>query len=129
MEISVYQALEKIKEILMAEGARDLYLHVESVIRSHCEKENIRLKNEIAALELKEAELQKRLAENMEKARIRESMFFDKSAYWVRDGDKKDGPFCYRCWHKTGTLIQMKPCEDAGWSECVRCKSREQTGA
>ena len=129
MEISVDQALEKIKKILMAEGERDLYLNVKSVIRSHFEKECLRLENNRVALELKSTELQNTLAENREKARIRESMVFDKSAYWVRDGDKKDGPFCYRCWHKTGTLIRMNPCDDPGWSECLRCKSREQTGA
>ena len=43
-------------------------------------------------------------------------------------GDKKDGPFCYRCWHETGTLIRMNPCGDSGQSECMRCNSREHTG-
>lgn len=128
MEISVDQALEKIKEILITEAERDLYLNVESVIRSHFEKEYLRLENKRLKLELESEELQNTLAENREKVRIQESMVFDKSAYWVREGDKKDGPFCYRCWHETETLIQMKPCDDAGWSECVRCKSREQTG-
>lgn len=128
MEISVDNALEKIKEILLAEGESELYLNVESVIRSHLEKKCLRLEEEILERKLESVELQKTNAEYREKVRIRESMVFDKSAYWVRDGDTKDGPFCYRCWHKTGTLIRMNPCDDSGWSECLRCKSREQTG-
>ncbi len=114
MEISCDEALDKIKEILLAEEETELYLEVVAVIRRHFEKKN-------AGLNKKTIELQK-------KVKLQESIFFDHNAYWVREGDKKDGPFCYCCWHETGTLIQMKPCEDAGWSECVRCKSREQTG-
>lgn len=128
MEISVDEALEKIKDILIVEGERELYLNLECVVRNYIEKEYLRLENKRLKLELESEELQNTLAENREKVRIQESMVFDKSAYWVREGDKKDGPFCYRCWHKTGTLIQMKPCEDVAWSECLRCKSREQTG-
>lgn len=115
-------ALDKIEEVLLAEGEMKLYRNVAETVRSHLEKEKLKLQQEAHKLELE-------LAERREKERIRQSMVFDKSAYWVRDGDNKDGPFCYRCWHKTGTLIRMNHCDEPGWSECVRCSSRERTGS
>ena len=112
--IPMEDGLEKIKEILLAEGEMELYLDVVAVIRRHLEKKNV--------------ELQKRNRELQKRVKIKESMVFDNSAYWVREGDKKDGPFCYRCWHETSTLIRMNPCGNSGQSECIRCNSREHTG-
>lgn len=114
METSWEEALDKVKEILLAVKEIELYLDVVAVVRRHFEKKN--------------AELKKKTLELEKRVKVQESIYFDHNAYWVRDGDEKDGPFCYRCWHETGTLIQMKPCGDTGWSECVRCRSREQTG-
>lgn len=122
MEISVIKALEKIEEVLLAEGEMELYRNIAEVTKSHLEKEKLQLQQEAHKLELE-------LVERRKKERIRQGMVFDNSAYWVRDGANKDGPFCYRCWHKTNRLIRMNPCDDPGWSECVSCNSREHTGA
>ena len=113
MNTPLDDGLEKIKEILLAEGEMELYLDVVAVTRRYFERERV-------DLEKKTLELQKRV-------KIHESMIFDNNAYWTREGDKRDGPFCYRCWHDTSTLIRLNPCDDTGWCECLRCKSREQT--
>ncbi|GBC60569.1 hypothetical protein DENIS_1526 [Desulfonema ishimotonii] len=64
------------------------------------------LKDTIAALE--------------EKLRIKENVEYIKPGYWTVDGDKKDGPFCQRCYDADGKLIRLQGGKFDRW-RCEQC--------
>src|SRR5580765_2819123 len=53
--------------------------------------------------------------------KTKEGLVFDKNCYWHSNGDKKDGPFCSRCWEKNNDLIRMHPQGNKAYYRCPEC--------
>lgn len=88
------EAQEKIMEL--REGALEL------------QEENIRLRERIKELE--------------EKLNRKENVIWEPPSYWIKDGDKKDGPYCQQCYDKDGDLIRLKDHRNGYWT-CPTCKN------
>jgi hypothetical protein len=97
------------------------------------EKAEIKLKfadmlNSLADIKISLAELQELLLEKekiikeLEKRlKLKEKLLFDKSYYWIIEGDKKDGPYCQQCLDNGGKLIRLQG--GGGEWECKTCKN------
>jgi hypothetical protein len=70
---------------------------------------NLELKQEL--LELKQKQFQK------------EQMIFEEPFFFLVDGDKRDGPFCPRCWQKDERKCRIVPTPDShdGSHKCQVC--------
>lgn len=66
----------------------------------------------------KDAEL-KAVAEQLV---VKEKLHWESPCYWLRDGAKKDGPFCQHCYDKNHELIRLQGNGDGYW-ECKACKN------
>lgn len=64
----------------------------------------------------------------------RGSTVFDSNAYWVKDGESKDGPFCQRCYDVDGTLVRLHSAtfqnpRTEQWMKgalCRQCKAKHE---
>jgi hypothetical protein len=72
-------------------------------------------------IELKQELLEMRIAEN-----VKENMIFDEPFYYLLDeNDKKDGPFCPKCWEKDEKKCRVinTPTSYTGKFQCQVCHS------
>lgn len=76
----------------------------------------LEMQNKIFKLE----EENKKLTEKLKK---RGQVFFENNMYWTRIEDKKDGPFCTRCFDKDDILIRLKPLFNPNTFDCPDCKN------
>lgn len=53
---------------------------------------------------------------------IKEKLSWEKPCYWLIDGDKKEGPYCQKCYDKDHLLIRLQNREKGYW-ECMECKN------
>lgn len=77
-----------------------------------------------AAVELKaeNALLKESLAEMKRVADVKDRIEWREPFYFLRAGDKNDGPFCQLCYDKNGELIRLQICND-GSLTCLSCKN------
>lgn len=57
-----------------------------------------------------------------EQLAIKENLHWESPYYWILAGDKKDGPYCQRCYDKDHTLIRLQHYETGVWN-CMVCKT------
>ena len=74
---------------------------------------------EVADLEAENKKLKEEIA-------IREDLEYSDNCYWMQKGEKKDGPFCSRCWDKEKLLIRMHPMGNKAYSRCPSCDNSVQ---
>lgn len=55
------------------------------------------------------------------KLEINENIVWQKPYYFIVKNDKKDGPFCQRCYDSKQQLIRLQG--EEGWWQCLECKS------
>ena len=89
------EAQEKIIEL--REGALDL------------QEENIRLRERVKELE---SQLQKK-----------SNVVWEKPFYWAMDGEKRDGPFCQKCYDTQEKIVRLQHIEQGHW-HCKSCDNR-----
>jgi hypothetical protein len=59
-----------------------------------------------------------------EKLEIKESLVFEKNAYWIVRDSKKDGPYCSCCWDDNKKTIRMQPCGNPAFCSCPKCDNK-----
>lgn len=89
-----------------------------------------------AALELQEEniELKELVKELEESVRKKGNTIFENDAYWIVDGENKDGPFCQQCFDSDGILIRLHKAQfqrpsDNQWSKgglCRKCGANNE---
>ena len=72
------------------------------------QEENMRLKGTIKELEAKLSE--------------KEKINFEPPFYYKIEGDKKDGPFCQKCYDSDTKLIRLQDMKKGAW-QCVACNN------
>ena len=55
-------------------------------------------------------------------AAVRAALTYDAPYYWRVDGEKKDGPFCQKCYDADGTLMRLQKGYTRGQWSCHSCK-------
>lgn len=71
-------------------------------------EDNLKLKEKIKALE--------------EEKKINGKMVYESPFYWWKDGEKKDGPYCQKCYDHNKELIRLQPLKNGRW-KCLECNS------
>lgn len=79
-------------------------------------------------------EMQKRItdleSENTslkDKLGLQENLVYENNAYWIL-GERKDGPFCSRCWEADKKTVHMKAgVNNSSFATCPNCKHVVQT--
>ena len=55
--------------------------------------------------------------------KLKQQLNFDKSKYWLDDGQTKDGPFCQRCYDVEKKLVRLQHnLYNDNW-HCTECKN------
>jgi hypothetical protein len=94
------------------------------------ESGKLELQGEILSVYEKLLEQQKKISdfeqenkELKEKLKLKEQLHFEKNAYWIIDGGKKDGPYCTKCKDSEEKMIRMRIGKyNFGWALCPNCK-------
>lgn len=65
-------------------------------------------------------ELRYKIRKLQEKLEEKGKVKYERPSYWLFDGDKKDGPFCQRCWDSDSKLIRLQGGGNDAW-HCREC--------
>jgi len=53
---------------------------------------------------------------------VKQNLEWEKPYYWLRRGQRREGPFCQQCYDSTVKLIRLQG-DGQGWWECKTCKN------
>ena len=53
--------------------------------------------------------------------KLKQQLKFEKTKYWLIDGQNKDGPFCQRCYDVEKHLVRLQDYENCWY--CIACKN------
>ena len=76
---------------------------------------SLALQEEILMLKEKIKELEGQLTK-------KKNVVFEDHYYWVKEGEKREGPYCQRCYDSENKLIRLRKLEKGNW-QCVYCKN------
>jgi ribosomal protein L37AE/L43A len=79
------------------------------------------LREELLKLQQDKVDLKAQIDEFEAQLDLRSKVQYIKPSYWVADGDKKDGPFCQRCWDVNQKLVRLQGGNNDVWY-CYECK-------
>jgi hypothetical protein len=92
----VFDELKSVAQVLQEAGKIEQYRQI-----LDAQKELLQMQKKIQDIETEKADL-------LRKLEIRSDIFFENNVYWRKmGGDKKEGPYCSRCWDEKGKLIHM----------------------
>lgn len=77
-------------------------------------------KMQIAEIQESLIDSEREKKELINKIETKDNMIYEKSYYWKMDGDKKDGPFCQRCFDSDEKLIRLQGGNNDVWN-CEQC--------
>lgn len=100
---SLEQAEVKLQIAELISALAEAKLEVAGVQSDLIEKDNI-----IAALN--------------EKLALKQKVVWEKPYYWLMDGEKRDGPFCQRCYDVEQRLVRLQGGGKKSWG-CRSCKN------
>lgn len=83
----------------------------------------ISLRDAIVELKAENTELKEQLAELKKKTDIQDRLIWEQPYYFLKDGEKKDGPYCQLCWDKEQKLIRLQGGGKGEW-HCQCCDNR-----
>jgi hypothetical protein len=81
----------------------------------------IDLRDEIFELKEDNLKLKEKIKSLEEEKKINEKMIFELPFYWLKDGEKKDGPYCQKCYDDNKKLIRLQDLKNGFWA-CLVCK-------
>lgn len=82
----------------------------------------IDLRDEIFKLREDNLNLKGKIKALKEEKKINEKIVFEKHYYWIKDGEKKDGPYCQKCFDDNKKLIRLQERKNRHWY-CLVCKN------
>jgi len=83
-------------------------------------KKIIDLHDEISELRENNLKLKGKIKSLKEEKKIDEIIVFEKPYYWLKDGAKKDGPYCQKCFDDNKKLIRLQKIRNGLW-KCLVC--------
>jgi hypothetical protein len=57
---------------------------------------------------------------------IQRNLQYEEPSYWLREGDKREGPYCQRCYDKDRKLVRLQGYE-TGIFDCKVCNTNYST--
>jgi hypothetical protein len=109
--MGIIDNVKDIAELIKKYNDADLYQKIVDLRDEIFElrEDNLKLKEKIKALK--------------EEKEINEKMVFEPPFYWLKDGEKKDGPYCQKCYDDNKKVIRVQDLKNGFWN-CLVCKSR-----
>lgn len=109
-----------------------IFDELKSVAKTLQEANKIPQYEQILGVQEKLLEMQNRIfeldtenKEMKEKLKTKESLIYERNAYWIeKDDEKNDGPFCSCCWDNDKKTIRMQPCDNPAYYDCPKCKNK-----
>ena len=115
--MAIFDELKSIGKILQEAGKIEQYQQILDALQKLLE-----MQNKISELEAEKRDLR-------EKLDIKENLKYENNTYWIYRDDKKDGPFCSRCWDVSKNLVRIKQSiSNSAFHACPECKTQVQTG-
>jgi hypothetical protein len=116
--MGTFDNLKSIGKVLQEAGKIEQYQQI-----LETQEKMLGMQKKIIELEEKKKELEENL-------KIKEKLSYENNTYWIKEAEKRDGPFCSRCYDKNGDLIRIHPLVgNSKFSECPECKNRVLTTA
>lgn len=78
------------------------------------------LREELLHQQQEKADLKAQIDELKAQLDLKSRVQYIKPSYWVVDGDKKDGPFCQKCYDADRKLIRLQDYGSDRW-KCQNC--------
>lgn len=83
------------------------------------------IQSQAYALQEENQKLKEMLKENDRMADISKLLVFENNAYFLeKEGGRKDGPFCSRCWDVHKRLVRLHIAEEFGYGFCPECNDK-----
>jgi len=80
------------------------------------------LRDEIFELREDNLKLKEKIKAFEGEKKINEKIVFESTYYWLKDGEKKDGPYCQKCFDDNKKLIRLQDLKNGYW-HCLVCKN------
>ena len=93
--MGIFDDLKSAATILKEAGKVEQYRQI-----LEAQEKLLEMQNKISELEGENRTLK-------EKLKTKEELKYEGNAYWRMEGDRRDGPFCSRCWDKNKDLIRI----------------------
>jgi len=104
------------------DNAKDIAKLIEKYNDAELYKKILDLRDEIFELRENNLNLKTEIKALKEEKNINNKIVFEKPYYWLKDGDKKDGPYCQKCFDDDKKLIRLQEHKNGRWY-CLVCKN------
>lgn len=112
----IFDRLKSIWKVLQEAGKIGQYQQILDT-----QQQLFETQNKIVKLEAENTELKTKL-------KIKEGLRYENNAYWLIEENKKDGPFCSRCWDVEKNTVRLKSSANPAFRSCPECKTSFQIG-
>lgn len=103
------------------EQAKELVKLTQDLQDAELYRKIVTLQGEIFELHDTNQTLRERVRELEDQLALRERLVFEQNFYWIKDGDKLEGPYCPRCYDKEQALRRMLSLLDDRCLGCPTC--------
>ncbi|MFA6551915.1 MAG: hypothetical protein WCT19_00245 [Candidatus Paceibacterota bacterium] len=110
--MAIFDELKSVGKVLQEAGKIPQYQQILEV-----QEKLLEMQNRISELDKENKDLK-------EKLKIQESLNFESNAYWIKNGERKDGPFCSCCWDDDRKTIRMQPTYSHAYYSCPKCENK-----
>ena len=114
--MAIFEELKSIGKVLQEAGKIEQYQQILNL-----QQQLLDMQKKINDLEAENKELKGKL-------QLQGDLVYENNAYWIKQEDKKDGPFCSRCWDVEKNTVRMKSSiNNPAFHSCPECKTQVQT--
>jgi len=85
------------------------------------------IKLQLAGIKLHVIERDQTIASLKEALKIKEKLEWQKPFYWLKENNRKDGPYCQQCYDSKQNLIRLQDNGKGNWY-CHTCKTGYRDG-
>jgi hypothetical protein len=104
------------------DNAKDIAELIKKYNNVELNRKIIDLRDEIFELREDNLKLKEKIKALDEEKKINKKMVFEPPFYWLKDGEKKDGPYCQKCYDDNKKLIRLHDLKNGYW-KCLVCKN------
>jgi hypothetical protein len=85
-------------------------------------KKLVSFQSDISALQEENYNLKETVRNIREKIKLKGKIVYEKPFYWIKEDDKKDGPYCQKCYDSNDKRIHLQDEGNDTW-RCLNCQS------
>ncbi|MBI2098717.1 MAG: hypothetical protein HYT49_03680 [Candidatus Wildermuthbacteria bacterium] len=114
--MAIFEELKSIGKVLQEAGKIEQYQQI------------LGLQQQVLDMQKKIDDLETEKKELGSKLQLQNSLVYENNAYWIKQENKKDGPFCSRCWDVEKNAVRIKQgVNNPSFHTCPECETQVQT--